>query len=99
VAIFGQTAQFQWGKFLGEGGGVSQSIGESLLNKQQILFRWWHRVRDGTLTREKFVEIVGWLRIQIHQELTAAADLPVTPNERTPLVQLGVSRQTIFVVE
>jgi transposase len=84
---------------ISERSGVSQSIGESLLNKQQILFRWWHRVRDGTLTREQFVELVGWLRIRIHQELTAAADLPVTPHERTPLAKTLRTCQQMLKVE
>lgn len=28
--------------------GVSQDIGNALLARQRRLFRWWHRVRDGT---------------------------------------------------
>ena len=40
---------------------VSQDIGEALLRRQRRLFRWWHRVRDGTLSREQFIAQVEHL--------------------------------------
>lgn len=79
--------------------GVSQTIGESLLNKQKILFRWWHRVRDGTLSWDKFAEIVSWLRARIQQELKEAAELPVTKNEKTPLAKTIRTCQQMLRVE
>ncbi|NER01047.1 MAG: IS66 family transposase, partial [Cyanothece sp. SIO2G6] len=42
--------------------GVSNETGKALLRRQRRLFRWWHRVRDGTLTREQFVARVAYLR-------------------------------------
>ncbi len=35
-------------------GGEGGRIGQSLLTERDRMFRWWHRVRDGTLTRQDF---------------------------------------------
>jgi transposase len=35
-------------------GGVGGRIGEKLMVQRNKLFRWWHRVRDGTLSRRVF---------------------------------------------
>jgi transposase len=40
-------------------GEPSQAIGEALLEHSDALFHWWHRVRDGTLTRKTFQRYVG----------------------------------------
>jgi transposase len=37
-----------------ERGGAGGEIGEQLLKRAAIMFRWWHRIRDGTLTRRTF---------------------------------------------
>jgi transposase len=37
-----------------ERGGTGARIGERLLAQAQILFGYWHRIRDGTLTRATF---------------------------------------------
>ena len=37
-----------------ERGGESQRIGEAILAQSDLMFEWWHRVRDGTLTRATF---------------------------------------------
>ena len=37
-----------------ERGGASAKIGEQLLAQAKLTFRWWHRIRDGTLTRRTF---------------------------------------------
>lgn len=37
-----------------ERGGAGGKIGEQLLQRAAIMFRWWHRIRDGTLTRRTF---------------------------------------------
>lgn len=46
-----------------ERSGVSQEIGEAQLRRADRLFHWWHRVRDGTLCHELFVEAVRLLRV------------------------------------
>jgi transposase len=38
------------------------SVVVELLRLSHLLFRWWHRVRDGTLQRRTFQTREGWLR-------------------------------------
>lgn len=35
-------------------GGESQRLGEALLAQAELMFQWWHRVRDGTMSRVIF---------------------------------------------
>lgn len=37
-----------------ERGGTSRRIGAELLREARQMFKWWHRVRDGTMSREAF---------------------------------------------
>lgn len=37
-----------------ERGGESQRIGEAILDQSKLMFKWWHRIRDGTMTRATF---------------------------------------------
>lgn len=37
-----------------ERGGASARIGEQLLIQAKLMSHWWHRIRDGTLTRRTF---------------------------------------------
>jgi transposase len=37
-------------------GGQSAEIGTKLLAQAELMFQWWHRVRDGTLPRARFQE-------------------------------------------
>ncbi|MDJ0575304.1 MAG: hypothetical protein QNJ65_09095 [Xenococcaceae cyanobacterium MO_234.B1] len=39
--------------------------------------RWWHRVRDGTMSRSQFVAAVEQLRVGFKASLEAAAALGV----------------------
>jgi transposase len=50
---------------IAERGGQSQRIGDSLLEESRRLFAWWHRVRDGTLTRERFQVYVRSLKKRV----------------------------------
>ena len=79
--------------------GVSQAIGEALRRRQQRLFRWWHRVRDGTLSRETFAQMVGHLRAGFKAELEAAARLPIGKGEKTPLAKTVGTCQKLLQVE
>lgn len=36
-------------------GGVGARIGKSLMSQRNLMFKWWHRVRDGTLPRATFI--------------------------------------------
>jgi DNA-binding transcriptional MerR regulator len=46
--------------------GASEEIGTALLERSYRLFHWWHRVRDGTMSKELFVEAVELLRVGMH---------------------------------
>lgn len=37
-----------------ERGGESQRIGEAILTQSGLMFKWWYRLRDGTMTRATF---------------------------------------------
>ena len=79
--------------------GVSKAIGESLLRRERRLFRWWHRVRDGTLTREQFISAVELLRAGFRAELEAAAALPISNNEKSPLAKTVRTARKLLQVE
>ncbi|MFO0546613.1 MAG: hypothetical protein ACK5Z3_23185, partial [Pseudanabaena sp.] len=48
--------------------GASQEIGTALLKRSYRLFHWWHRVRNGTLSKALFIKAVELLRVGMHQE-------------------------------
>jgi hypothetical protein len=79
--------------------GVSREIGEALLRRQRRLFRWWHRVRDGTLARSDFIELVNRLRAGVKAELEAATALPIAKAEKTPLAKTIRTCQQLLQVE
>ncbi|MEM9805996.1 MAG: transposase [Cyanobacteria bacterium P01_D01_bin.56] len=67
--------------------GASHEIGAALLRRQRRLFRWWHRVREGTLSREQFRVQVRYLRHGFKIVLEEAASLPIEPGKKTPLAK------------
>jgi transposase len=79
--------------------GVSQDIGEALLHRGYRLFRWWHRVRDGTLSEAWFQEAVAHLRVGFVAELEAAANLPIAPKEKTSLAKTVRTCRRILKLE
>jgi len=50
-------------------GGEAGEVGRRLLDHSDVLFRWWHRVRDGTLARSSFRLYVSWLRDCLRDDL------------------------------
>ena len=50
-------------------GGGAGEVGRRLLDHSDVLFRWWHRVRDGTLARSSFRLYVSWLRDSLRDDL------------------------------
>ena len=79
--------------------GASHEIGDALLRRQRRLFRWWHRVRDGTLSREQFIAQVRYLRDGFKTELKEAASLPIEPDENTPLAKTVRTCRRLLKVE
>jgi len=39
-----------------ERGGTSQRLGEAILAQADLMFQWWHKVRDGTMSRATLQE-------------------------------------------
>ena len=56
-----------------DGGGVGAELGRSLLAETKRMFKWWHKVRDGTLTREAFQKKMRSLQISVGGLLTDAS--------------------------
>ncbi len=54
-------------------GGKAQPIGQALLDETHPLFTWWHRVRDGTLSRSSFQSYVAPLRKRVKTLLEQGA--------------------------
>ena len=50
-------------------GGEPGEVGRRLLAHSDVLFRWWHRVRDGTLARSSFRLYASWLRDCVREDL------------------------------
>jgi transposase len=84
---------------MAERSGAAQEIGTTLLAKGYRLFHWWHRVRDGTLSKELFVEAVALLRVGLHQELISASAIEIGTREKTPLAKTVRTCRKLLKVE
>lgn len=79
--------------------GVSREIGEALLHRERRLFRWWHRVRDGTMSREQLMTAVKPLRAGFKAQLEEAAALPIGQKEKTPLAKTVRTARNLLKLE
>ena len=79
--------------------GVSQVIGEALLEQEKQLFNLWRQVRDGTLTRSEFIEGVQPIRIQVKSLLTQGASHQIGAKEKTPLAKTVRTCRRLLKVE
>jgi transposase len=52
---------------------AGSAIGEELLCSAEKLFTWWHRIRDGTLSRSTFHRYVAELRPGVRSQLEAGS--------------------------
>ena len=52
-------------------GGAGAGVGEQLLEYADVLFGWWHWVREGTWARSTFQHSMSWLRGEVRAELEA----------------------------
>ena len=84
---------------MSERSGVAGEIGQALLRQTQRLFRWWHRVRDGTLSWELFEMAMTRLRTSVHRLLSEAADLCEHRQEKTPLAKTARTCAMILKLE
>jgi transposase len=74
-------------------------LGTALVKQQEKLFELWHRVRDGTLSRDEFVELVTNIREQILASLQEAADYEISYREKTPLSKTVRTCRQLLKVE
>ena len=79
--------------------GVSAQLGTALVKQQEKLFELWHRVRDGTLVRDEFVELVTNIRKQILASLQEGADYEISYREKTPLSKTVRTCRQLLKVE
>ena len=50
-------------------GGAGKATGRALWHLSKRMFRWWHRLRDGTIDRQRFKTIAARLRRQVKAAL------------------------------
>ena len=84
---------------LSERSGVSRQLGRDLLAQQKKLFRLWHRVRDGTLSRSEFQSLVSPLRQRVRHLLEQGADYAIGSREKTPLAKTVRTCRQLLKVE
>jgi transposase len=66
---------------MSERGGRSQESGERLQSQAQQRFHWWHRVRDGTLSRSSFRSYMSPVRREVERLLEAGRTCGVPKTE------------------
>ncbi len=71
-------------------GGESRVVGDALDRERRKLFKWWRRVRDGSLPRERFRRYVAPLRLRVRKllEQGAACSHAKTAGTCTELLKL-----------
>ena len=57
-----------------ERGGKSRKIGDALQAEVTTMFKWWHKVRDGTMTRANFIRNMRPLRLRVEDLLRRGRD-------------------------
>jgi hypothetical protein len=84
----GLARQFCWAhlirdfKAIAERGCASERIGNALLDEASRMFAWWHRVRDGTLTRSTFKVYMRDLRRRVEDLLAEGGQCAITVGTR-----------------
>ena len=56
-----------------DGGGAGARLGRLMLAEVRLMFRLWHRVRDGTLSREQFIKKMRPVQLNVATLLTEAS--------------------------
>ena len=57
---------------ISERSGVAGQVGEQLLEYGKRMFRYWHKVRDGTLSRENFQRYMAHIQVKVEATLQRA---------------------------
>lgn len=79
--------------------GVSKELGTALVKQLELLFELWHRVRDGTLTRCEFGELVKDIRSSIKATLIEAEGYQISQQEKTPRAKTVRTCRQLLKVE
>ena len=79
--------------------GVSAELGTALVKQQEKLFELWHRVRDGTLSRDDFGELVPEIRSSMKATLLEADHYAIGTREKTPLAKTVRTCRQLLKVE
>jgi transposase len=79
--------------------GVSQEIGDGLLAEEKALFELWYQVRDGTLSRTTFAELIQPIRAGLKALLEEGASYTIGPKEKAPLAKTVRTCQQLLQVE
>lgn len=79
--------------------GVAGDLGQALLEQQRLLFEDWYWVRDGTLSRSEFAQVVQPIRERFGQLLRAGAGYEIAPKEKTPLAKTVRTCQQLLKIE
>jgi transposase len=72
---------------IAERSGVSKLLGEELLEQEKLIFKLWHRFRDGTIPRTQLMAKVEPLRLRVKALLSEGAAYPIGTRENTPLAK------------
>ncbi len=56
-----------------ERGGASERIGSAILAQADLMFTWWHKVRDGTMTRATFQDQMQTVQAKVGHLLQQGA--------------------------
>jgi transposase len=75
-----------------ERSGESQSLGEALLKQVKQLFKWWHKARDGDLSRERLKALMRPVRQKVKKILQAGTESGHKKTRRTCSNILKVER-------
>lgn len=84
---------------IAERGGESQAIGEGLLEQARNLFALWHRVRDGTLTREGVAAAVVGIRAAVRRWLLEGAAYEVARGDKSARTRTARTCRALLKVE
>lgn len=75
--------------------GAAGQVGRKLLDESKRMFAWWHRVRDGTLTRARFKVYMRPLRARVEAALAEGVALGDPKTART-CAKLLKSREAMW---
>lgn len=79
--------------------GRSSDLGKALLKQQKRLFSLWYQVRDGTLTRDDFVEQVKPIQLEVKRLLEEGGDDEIEKGDKTPLAKTVRTCRKLLKVE